>query len=75
MDSKRKEARERCKSLKTAQELDELLQSLNITDEERAIADLVLHHGWSYTQVSMKYGYAVRQVANKMTRVYNQLCT
>ena len=74
MNPKRKEARERCRNIKTAQELAELLESLNITDEERAIADLVLHRGWSYTQVSMEYGYTVRQVANKMGRVYNQLC-
>lgn len=75
MRADRKAARERCKNMKTAKELDELLDSLNITDEEKRIADLVLHHGWSYTQVSMEYGYTVRQVANKMCKVYNQLCT
>lgn len=73
MNPKRKAARDRLYSIKTKAELVELIESLNITDEERDIAMMVLSRGWSYTKVSMETGYSTRHIARKMEKVYSRL--
>lgn len=73
MNPKRKKARDRLLSISTKSELVELIESLNITDEERDIAIMVLSRGWSYTRISLETGYSVRHIARKMEKVYTKL--
>lgn len=73
MNPKRKAARDRLLAIKTKAELVELIEALNITDEERDIAVMVLSRGWSYTKISMETGYSVRHIARKMEKVYSKL--
>lgn len=73
MNPKRKAARDRLFAIKTKAELVELIESLNITDEEREIALMVLSRGWSYTKISLETGYSVRHIARKMEKVYSKL--
>lgn len=73
MNPKRKAARDRLFAIKTKAELVELIESLNITDEEREIAVMVLSRGWSYTKISFETGYSVRHIARKMEKVYSKL--
>lgn len=74
MKPERKAARERCKGLRTAEELRDLLASLNVTDEEREMAFLILSKGWSYTRVGMEFGLSRGQIDRRMRRVYSKLC-
>lgn len=73
MNPKRKAARDKLMAIKTKAELVELIESLNITDEERDIAVMVLSRGWSYTKISLETGYSVRHIARKMEKVYSKL--
>lgn len=65
-----KAARDKAKTLKTSEDLNKLLDSLNITDDEREIARFVLGRGWSYTRVSIEVGMSERAVRRHMERVY-----
>ncbi len=73
MRPERKAARDKAMALKTVADLDELLESLNITDDERRIARLVLSRGWSYTRVAMETGFSARHVRRCMERVYSKM--
>lgn len=73
MRKERKAARDMCNALKSADELRTLLDSLNITDEEREIAYCVLSRGWSYTRTAMEYGMTYSQVRRRMDRVYSKM--
>lgn len=73
MRPERKAARDKAMSLKTVADLDELLESLNITDDERRIARLVLSRGWSYTRVAMETDFSTRHVRRCMERVYSKM--
>ena len=57
----------------TKAELAEILNELNITDEEREIATMVLSRRWSYTKIAMETGHSKRNVARIMERVYMRL--
>lgn len=73
MNPKRKAAMDRLMSVKTKAELSRILSEMNITDEEREMALMVLSNGWSYTKVSMETGFSVRHVTRKMERIYSKL--
>lgn len=73
MRASRRAAREKIKSVKTRAELDEWLEMLNLTDEERDIARMVYGRGYTLTQVSMETGYSVRQVSRKLAKIQDRM--
>lgn len=73
MRSELKAARDKALALKTADDLNALLDSLNITDEERDIARMVLGRGWSYTRVGIEVGMSERAIRKHMERVYRKI--
>lgn len=62
MRASRRKAREKIKNVKTRAELDEWLEMLNLTEEERDIARLVYAKGHSMAQVCFATGYPRSQV-------------
>lgn len=71
MSPARKEARDRLLNLKTRADLENLLDSLNITDEEREIAVLIFGRGWSLTRICMELGYTNKQLRKRLSRIYD----
>lgn len=74
MNPKRKAARDRLLAVKTKAELVAILEEINITDEEREMAIMVLSRGWSYTKIALELNCSKRHVARKMEHVYTKLC-
>lgn len=68
-----KAAQDKVRSIKRVEELNALIDSLNITDDEREVARLVLSNGWSYTRVSIELGYSDRQVRRIMNKIYRKI--
>lgn len=73
MKHTRKEARERLKSMNTVSELNELLDDLMLTEEDKEIARYVFVNGYSQQQIAMKCGYSVKTVKKKLAKVYDRL--
>lgn len=59
--------------MRTAAEVETAIDELNVTDEDREIAKMVLNRGWSYSRVAAETGYSVRSVQRRMARVYDRL--
>lgn len=74
MNPKRKAARDRLMAVRTKSELAAILDELNITDEEREMATMVISRGWSYTKVSLELKCSRSHVARRMEKVYTKLC-
>lgn len=73
MKPDRKAARERVKNIKTRADLEEYLDLLNLTDEEREIALLLFGKGYSRTRIAMETGYSHDQVKRKIARIYDRM--
>lgn len=69
----RRKAKAKAQAIKTLSELNDLLDELAISDEERHIAFLIYGKGMSLTQVSMETGYSVRQVSRKLAKVQDKM--
>lgn len=70
MRADKKAAKERALAIKSSEDLRALLDSLNITDRQREIAEMVLARGWSYAMVSAETGYSIKHIQRQMERVY-----
>lgn len=73
MQKNRREARERLKAIKTVAELREYIDSLNLSDEERDIAMMFYHRGWTCNKISLETGYSLRQVTRKLAKIADKL--
>lgn len=69
----RKAAREAVGKIKTREDLRNYLDLLNLTDEEREIAWMILANGWSRTKIAMEIGYSEHQVKRKVAKIYDKL--
>lgn len=73
MSPARKEAKERLLNMKTRSDLEDYLDSLNLTDDEREVAILVFGRGWSLTRIRVEMGYTERQLRRKLSKVYDRM--
>lgn len=73
MKASRKAARDKLQSIKTVEELQNYLDELTITDDQKHIALLALVKGWSRQQISNETGYSVRQVGKLLEKVYDKM--
>lgn len=73
MSPQRKAARDKLLGMKTRSDLDDCLQSLNLTAEEREIAVMVFADGLSLTQVQMAKDLSRRQLQRRLAKVYDKL--
>lgn len=73
MRENRSKARAKLKAVKTRAELDEWIDMLNLTDDERGIARMVYGDGYSIAQVCFKTGYSRRQVCRKLAKIQDRI--
>lgn len=73
MRENRSKARAKLKAVKTRAELDEWIDMLNLTDDERGIARMVYGDGCSIAQVCFKTGYSRRQVCRKLAKIQDRI--
>lgn len=73
MRENRSKARAKLKAVKTRAELDEWIDMLNLTDDERGTARMVYGDGYSIAQVCFKIGYSRRQVCRKLAKIQDRI--
>lgn len=73
MRANRKAARDLLNSLRTLPELEQYLQMLRLTDDERDVARMIYAKGYSRQQIAMKTGYSKRQVDRMVARIHDRL--
>lgn len=74
MLKRRREARDLARSLKTVDELERLIESINVTDDEREIARMVFEKGWTRQKIANETGYSRRQVDRKIAKIHDRIC-
>lgn len=73
MRADRKAAREFVKSIKTRRELEEYLNMLNLSTEERTIAMMIFAEGWSRRKIAFETGYSEDQIKRKIVKIYSKM--
>lgn len=73
MSPERKRVREQFRNIRSSEDAAALLDSVNLTKDERDIARLILVEGWTYKQASIELGYSARQLIRRMNKVYRKL--
>lgn len=73
MRADRKAAREFAMGMKTKADLEEYLNMLNLTEEERQIAWMIFANGWSRAKIAMETGYSEPQLRRKISKIYDRM--
>lgn len=73
MRADRRAARNFVKSIKTRADLEDYLNMLNLTDEEREIALMMFGKGWTRARIALEMGYSEFQVKRKISRIYDRM--
>lgn len=73
MKAERRAARDFVKGINTKAELDDYLNMLNLTDEERTIARMMFGNGWTRAKIALETGYSEPQIKRKIRKIYDRM--
>lgn len=73
MSPERKAARDKLLAMNSRADLEDYLESLNLSDEERTVALLVFGRGFSLTQTALELGYSPKQMRKRMSKIYDRM--
>lgn len=73
MNAKRAKAKQLIKSIRTKQDVIDYIALLNLTDEEKYIAELIYCNGFSHQQIANELNMSLRAVRNRVQKILDMV--